>query len=142
MRISIPLGIKLICLVYIANTALFVISLILFYSRILIFGNEAGAGFSYVIKFFFIFVPLFLYFRLPQLRKDAWVVAILFHIFFLVNNASNYLEYMGYSYSIVHITGLYGSEIYSPAQALIFTLSAIINLLILGYLYKRRHIFQ
>ncbi len=136
-----PLGIKLVCWVYIVNTALFIFSLILFYSRIIIFGNETSAVLSSFLRFAFIFIPLYLYFRLRQLKKDAWFLAIFFHTFFLINNISGYLEYKGYVYSIIHITGLYGSGIYSSAQVWIFGLSTLANLFILGYIYKKRRIF-
>ncbi len=68
----IPLGIKLVCFVYILNTALFVFSTMLFYSRIIVFGNEAGAVLSLFIRFILVFIPLYLYFRLGQLKKDGF----------------------------------------------------------------------
>jgi hypothetical protein len=138
---TIPFGVKLVCSVYIVNTVLFILSLVLFNSRILVFGNETGEALSSFVRFMLVFVPVYLYFRMSKLKKDSLFLAIGFHAFFLVNTASSYLEYMGYFYSIIHITGLYGSDLLSSTQMLVSSLSAIVNLIILGYLYKRRDIF-
>ena len=92
MNSFIPLGIRLLCLVYLLNTILFVLSILLFYSRIIFFGNEAGGVVSWLVRLIFIVIPVYLYFRLGQLKRDAWVVALCFHAFFLINNISGYLE--------------------------------------------------
>lgn len=136
-----PLGIRLLCFAYMVNMILFILSLILFYSRIIILGNEAGGAMSSLVRFVFAVIPLYLYFRLGQLKKDAWFLAIGFHTFFLINNISGYLEYQGYAPSIIHITGLYGSAIYSPAQMVVSAINTLINLFVLVYIWKKRHLF-
>ena len=141
MKGATPLGIKLVCSVYIVNTVLFVLSLFMFYSRIFILGNEIGPALSSLVRFVLVFIPMYLYFRLAQLKKDAFFLAIIFHLFFLINAVTNYLEYLGCSYSIIHITGLYGSDIFSSTQMLVLCASAVVNLCILGYLYNKRNIF-
>jgi len=78
---------------------------------------------------------------LGRLKKDAWFLAMYFHIFFLINNSSALLEHNGYAHSLVRITGIYGLILYTPLQIFLLDLNVLINLFILGYLYERRTYF-
>lgn len=138
MKQATPWGIRLLCYVYLANALLYLISLVLFYNRIFILGQEANRIISWAIRLIFIFIPLYLYYRLGRLKKDAWFLAIYFHIFFVINNSLAFLEYKGYAYSLVHIAGAYAPLTYSPKQLFALALNTLVNIFILGYLFKKR----
>jgi hypothetical protein len=113
----------------------------LVYNRIFILGWEANQWVSWFVRSTFIFIPVYLFFRLGSLKKDAWLLAVYFHIFFLINNSSVLLEYDGYARSLVRIIGIYGSILYTPQQIFLLNLNILINLFILAYLYERRAYF-
>lgn len=138
MKEDAPGGIRLLCYLYLANAVFYLISLVLFYSRIFILGQEANGVISWAVRLMLLFIPIYLYYRLGQLKKDAWFLAIYFHIFFVINNSLAFLEYKGYAYSLVHIAGGYASVTYSPKQLLALALNTLVNIFILGYLFKKR----
>lgn len=141
MKKPLPLGIKLLCYIYRVNVVLFFLSLLIFYNRILILGQEAGSWASGIIKLGLIFVPAYLSFGLKQLKKAAWALAISFHIFFIVNNILAFLEYEGYTHSLFRIAGIYSSTIYSPSEILVIGLHTLVNLYILFYLFIIRKVY-
>ncbi|MCM8795387.1 MAG: hypothetical protein NC928_01665 [Candidatus Omnitrophica bacterium] len=141
MKKDLPPGVKLISYIYLVNLILYFLSLILFYQRILILGKELGIWFTWIIRLIFIFIPLYLYFRLRRLKKDAWFLAVYFHTFFLANNALSLFEYYGYLHPLVKVTGIYTSSSYSLLQTFILFLNTLFNLLILGYLIRIKRYF-
>jgi len=141
MERDIPLGIKLVCWVYVVNIFLFILSLALFMTRILVLGAEAGPLLSLAVRLWFVCIPAYLWWGLRELKKSAFFLGVFFHIFFLINNLSGYLEYKGLAYSIIHISGYYGSSVYSPAQLFVFALNTLLNIALLVYLFKQRRIF-
>lgn len=136
-----PLGVNLICYVYLLNTIFYILSLILFYNRIFILGQEASKGISLIVKLMFILIPTYLFFRLKRLKKDAWFLSIYFHIYFIINNSLVFLEESGYAHPFVRIAGLYSSLTYSISAKLVLSLNIVINLLILAYLLERKNYF-
>lgn len=136
-----PLGIRLLSYIYLVNIILYILSLVLFYHRIIILGIEANREISFIVRLIFVFIPTYLVFGLKRLKKDAWFLAIYFHTFFILNNSLTFLENNGYIHSLIRITGKYGSVIYSPPEKLVLTLNTILNLIILGYLFKKRIFF-
>lgn len=141
MRKDVPLGIRLIRYIYLVNVILYILSLVIFLNRIFILGRQANKGESLVIRLALICMPLYLYFRLRNLKKDAWVLAIYFHIFFLINNSLGFLEFGGYVHSLIRISGVYSSIVYSPTRLFVLALNTIVNLFILGYLFRKRAYF-
>jgi len=136
-----PLGIKLLSYIYLVNAVLYSMSLVLFYNRILIFGQEANKVISWLIRLALVFIPVYLYIGLRRLKRNAWLLAVYYHIFFFINNGLAFAEYNGYLHPLVNITGFYRYIIYSPSQIFILTLNSIVNLFILGYLLKNRVYF-
>lgn len=136
-----PLGIKLLCYIYRVNVVLFILSLLLFYNRILILGQEVNIWLSGMLKLVLIFVPAYLSFKLKQLKKDAWVMAICFHALFIINNMLAFLEYGGHINSLFRITGIYSSTIYSPSEIFVIGLHNLINLSIIWYLFIKRKMY-
>lgn len=141
MKKNIPWGVKFICYIYLANTLFYVLSLLLFYNRIIVFGSPAGFFISWSIRGVFIFVPVYLYFRLKGLKQDAWFTAMYFQSFFIINNLLGILESRGFLHEIVRISGLYNSVSYSASAILISVLNIGLNLLIFGYLFKIKTCF-
>jgi len=141
MKKLLPLGVRLLCYIYLVNVVLYGLSLIIVYNRILILGQDANEWVSWLVRSAFIFIPAYLFFRFSHLKKDAWFLAMYFHIFFLVNNSSALLEHDGYMHSLVRIIGIYGSTLYTPPEILLLQLNVLINLFILSYLYERRAYF-
>jgi hypothetical protein len=141
MKKTPPLGISLLCSIYIVNVAFFLLSLLLFYNRVLILGKEAGSLVSEIIKLTLIFVPLYLFFSLKHLKKNAWLLALCFHAVFIINNCSAFLEYKGYTHSLFRIAGIYSSTIYSPSEILLVGLHTLINLYIALYLFSIKGVF-
>ena len=141
MRRLAPLGVRLLCYVYITNVVLYILSLALVHNRVLILGRDASQGVSWLFRLALIFIPLYLFIRLSSLKKDGWFLAIYFHISLIINQSSALLEHNGYLPSLVRIIGIYGSTIYTPAQIFLIRVNILINLVILSYLYSRRAYF-
>jgi len=135
------MGIKRLCYIYFVNVALYLLSLALFENRILILGKEAGILLTWIIRFGLIFIPLYLGFRLRILKKDAWFLALFFHVYFIINNVSSFLESMGFGHTLVRIVGLYGLLVYSPAQLFVILLNTMLNIFILTYLFRKKIVF-
>ncbi|MFA4842888.1 MAG: hypothetical protein WC658_03535 [Candidatus Omnitrophota bacterium] len=136
-----PFGIELLHYVYRINVILFIVSLFLFHNRILVLGSSVFNWLSYVIKITFILIPLYLSFRLKRLNRFAWVLAISFHSFFIVNYRLNLLESRGWGYALVRIAGVSGSIEYSPLEVFVIVLSGAFNICILAYLLVRMNYF-
>ena len=141
MKNTRPLGIELLCYIYLVNVALYLVSQALFDNRIFILGKEANIYIAVLVRLLLILIPVYLAFRLKGLRKDAFFVALLFHLYFIINNCLSFLEHKGYAYALVRITGVYGSTIYSPRQIFVLALSIALNIFILGYILKVREYF-
>ena len=142
IRQEVPLGLRLICYMYVTNVVLYVVSLALFYNRVIIVGNDAGLWLARFVRLLFIFVPIYLYWGLKELKRVGWRVAIFFHVFFILNNASGFLEYYGYGFQGIHFTGNYGAALYTPTQVFTLALNSLVNLIILEYLSRKAFLFQ
>ena len=138
MRRLAPLGVRLLCYVYITNVVLYILSLALVHNRVLILGRDVNQGISWLVRLALIFIPLYLFIRLSSLKKDGWFLAIYFHIFFIINQSSALLEHNGYLPSLVRIIGIYGSTIYTPPQIFLIRVNILINLVILTHLILQR----
>lgn len=141
MKRFLPLGVRLLSSIYLINAILYILSLVLIYNRILILGQDTNKWITWLVRLAFIFIPVYLSLRLRRLKKDAWYLAMYFHIFFLVNNSSALLEHNGYTHSLIRIIGIYGSTLYTPPQIFLLHFNILINLFILGYLYARKGYF-
>ena len=108
MKRFLPLGVRLLSSIYLINAILYILSLLLFYNRILVVGQEVNKVIAWVVRLALIAVPIYLFFRLKYLKKDAWVLAIYFHLFFIINNSLAILEQSGFLNSLIRITGQYG----------------------------------
>jgi hypothetical protein len=138
---SAPLGVKLICYIYLIEVVLYMLSLAFFLNRIVILGREANVWLSGAVRLVYVFIPFYLFFRLKRLKKDAWILAVCFQVFFLLNNSLALLEYFGCGYSLVRISGIYDPFAYTAAQVFISILNILIMLAILIYLFERRYVF-
>jgi len=142
MKKETPQGIELLCYIYILNVVFFIASLLLFENRVLLLGRPANTVLSWFIKAGFAAIPVYLTFRLIALKKDGLIAAILFHICFVINNVTSFLESLGMGHTLVRVTGLYGSAVYSPSQIFVIFLNTLLNLFILFYLFsKKRYYF-
>jgi hypothetical protein len=141
MRKSAPLGIKLLSYVYLVNVLLYTLSILLFANRILVFGFLANPLLAWGVRFLFLFLPLYLAYDLRRLKKVAWIIAIGFHVFLIVNGITIFLECANKSPSLLRITGLFEPSFYTPSQIIVLWLNSVINVMILGYLYEERERF-
>lgn len=141
MRKLAPLGIKLLSYVYLVNILLYTLSILLFHNRILVLGSVANPFLAWCIRLLFLFLPLYLVYGLRRLKKVAWITAIGFHVFLIVNGISIFLECANKLPSLLRITGLFESSFYTPSQIIVLWLNSVINVMILGYLYEEREFF-
>lgn len=126
---------------YFVNVVLYLLSLLLFENRILILGRDAGLLTAWLVRFLLVFIPVFIALRLRKLNKEGWILALIFHLYFIINNCASFLESRGIAHSLVRITGAYGSLIYSPTQLLAIFLNSLLNILILQYILKKKKAF-
>jgi hypothetical protein len=127
---------------YLVNVALYAVSLVLFENRIFILGVETNLVSGAFVRIALIFIPFYVAFRLRVYALDAWVLAVSFHLFFLVNNATILFERLGFGHAIMRIAGLYGGRSYSRAQLICFALATVLNSIIFVYLICiRKHFF-
>lgn len=138
---QLPLGIKIIRKIYIINVVFYILSLLFFLNYILILGRYADPAASALVRLLCIAMPVYLYLRLPALKRDSLILAVCFHAALIINNITALLEYNGYSRTIVRITGKFGSAIYSRSEVLFLILSIFVNALILFYFFRKRNIF-
>lgn len=141
MRKGVPHGIELIFYVYILNVVFFISSLALFESRVLILGKEANVYLTWLVRLCLIFIPVYLALRLINLKKDGWILAVLFHAYFIINNATGFIEGAGFGRTLVRITGVYGLTVYSPTQIFVIILNTLLNVFILWYLLNVKSYF-
>ena len=137
----VPLGVKLISYIYLVNALLLFLSQVLFLNRILILGQEASAWVAMSVRIALFVVPVYLYFRLRRLKKEAWVIAIGFHIFFILNNSLGFLEVNDIVNSLVKISGVNSYTIASSYDEVILVFNVLVNFLMLGYLLNRKSYF-
>lgn len=141
MRKPTPLGIKLLSYVYLVNVLLYSLSILLFNNRILVVGSQANLYVSWIIRIFFLLLPIYLAYELRRLKKRAWFTAIAFHLFLIVNGITIFLECANKMPSLLRITGVFEPAFYTPSQIIILWLNSVINVMILGYLYEERDLF-
>ena len=87
-------------------------------------------------------IPVYAALRLINLKKDGLILAVLFHAYFLINNATGFLEGAGFGHTLVRITGVYGLTVYSPTQIFVIILNTLLNVFILWYLLSVRVYFS
>ena len=141
MRKPAPLGIKLLTYVYLVNVLLYSLSILLFNNRILVLGLQANPFFSWLIRIFFLFLPVYLAYDLRRLKIRAWICAAVFHLFLIVNGITIFLECANKMPALLRITGIFEPAFYTPSQIIILWLNSVINVMILGYLYEERELF-
>ncbi len=95
MKRQIPSGIELLCYMYFVNVILYLLSLMLFENRILVLGKDAGLLAAWSVRFLLIFIPFFTALRLRKLKKEGWILALIFHVYFIINNCASFLESRG-----------------------------------------------
>ena len=137
-----PFGVTLLCNVYLINAAFYFLSLVLFQNRIIIYGWEVHAGIAWCVRSALLGIPVYLFFALRQMKFGPWVLAVSFHAFFVINFMLSMLENEGYLHALLRITGPYSPVVYSKAQLFVFTLGALVNVLILSYLVQRKPYFS
>jgi hypothetical protein len=135
-------AIRIISLIYLVNAVLFFFSLLIFYSRILVFGQPAGQVLSALINASLLVVWFYLFLRFPRLKKDAFWVALAVHLFFVLNGIAMLLEHSGGPIRPpLHIVGMFGTSEYSLQQAVVIATNVLLNFLILFYLVVKKDLF-
>lgn len=82
-----PVGIGMLTFFYLLTSVIFAFSTILFYEYldVTIFGIVVPAIFAVIIKIIFVLLPLFIYFGFTRFKRAAWITAICYHAFFIIN---------------------------------------------------------
>lgn len=142
MKKTAPLGIKLLSYVYLVNAFLYTLSILLFRNQIIVFGTQAHFSLAWFVRALFLFLPVYLAYDLRRLKKRAWIIALGFHVFLIVNGITIFLECANKLPSLLRITGFFEPPFYTPSQIIILWLNSVINVMILGYLYEERNSFQ
>ena len=136
-----PNGLRIVCFVYLINAVLYLVSLLLFYNRILVWGKEASFSFGWVVRLAYLAVPAYLFFGLKSVRKEAWFLAIGYHTYFIVNYLFELWEQSGFLHALIRISAPYSSSVYLVPQTIILLLFALVNLLMLLYLMQIKPYF-
>ncbi|MEI8176757.1 MAG: hypothetical protein WCG78_07835 [Candidatus Omnitrophota bacterium] len=93
LRKELPLGLNLLRIFYALNALLFFISSAVFagYLTILICGRVIPDLWASAARIALLALPLYLIVGISRLRKDAYLLALAYHAFFIVNAASELL---------------------------------------------------
>ena len=96
---------------------------------------------AWLVRLSLVLIPVYLAFRLINIKKDGWFLAVSFHIYFLINNTTSFLESAGLGHTLVRITGVYSLAFYSPTQIFVIILNTLLNIFILSYLVRIKDYF-
>lgn len=142
MKRFVPAGMRILCYVYLVNAILFLFSIALFHSQIFVLGIQLSSLFSWMVRVLLIALPLYLFFQLKRLNKAAWLAAVIYHVFFFLNDLTALGEHEGIMHSLIRISGPYSAAAFSGTQVLLFVVHALFNLLIVAYLAQRSAYFS
>lgn len=140
---------------YLISALLLVTSNILFhpYIKVRLIGISQPDAIGSALRYALIAIPLIIFFRLRRLKKDAFITAISYHIFFMTNSLLAFLSTLTKNPSlnpIIEIAARSESdnlririlEQSVPKRLFIFTLSLIVGIVIIRYLCRNASYFK
>lgn len=152
---NLPLGISLLRVFYAINAfLLFFTSLLFFdYLDIVIFGKIMPPAPAVVIRLLLVAIPLYLIISFSALKKESYPLALAYHSFFLINAVTLMIYSLNKNLKIKPLLEILTKSEYKTTRIedffgiplhiyIIQSLSIVIGLAILVYLYKKRSFFK
>jgi hypothetical protein len=152
---NLPLGISVLRIFYAINASLLFFTSLAFFGQldIAIFGQVMPTLAAAAVRLFLVAIPLYLVYAFSGLKKESYPVASIYHAFFLMNAVTLILYSFNKAlrikplleitakpeYRASKIGDLFGTPIH---VYIIHTLSILIGLAILAYLFKKRNLFK
>lgn len=136
-----PFGIALIRYIYMADSTLYMLSLMIFYNKVMVLGTVISGVWSGVVRILITAMPLSLYFGMARPKPTVLYGALLFHIFFVVNSLLSLFRGKIFLDPIIQMVGMVGPSYVSMREATVLVISIIIGLVILVYLFLQRQYF-
>jgi len=129
------LGIDILVAFYLALIVLYILSLSLFSTRVVVFGKTVTSGIAIFIHLFFLTVYLFLSIGIKNFWGNAFRTAIFLHIFFIFNGLLMF-------FNMTALLEVEGAHLVSyPFKTQVVATSIVINILIVFFLISKKALF-
>lgn len=152
---NLPFTLVLLCMFYVINAILFLATCLIFsgYLDVIIFGGIAQDNLAFLIRVILTVSPLYLAFGLAFLRKDSYFLAIIYHLFFLINSVLVIFCLQNINSRLSPILKIASKPEYGTIKLhnlllvpfhtyLLQILGIVIGLLVILYLLTKRNLFK